>query len=94
MDAKQFAELASQGYNRIPISLTSLADLDTPLSTYLKIAKGPYSYLLESSHGGEKVGALFDHWSALPDDSQSVMATTLRSSPTARSRNRWKQTIR
>jgi len=56
MDAKQFAELASQGYNRIPISLTSLADLDTPLSTYLKIAKGPYSYLLESSHGGEKWG--------------------------------------
>jgi len=56
MDAKQFADLASQGYNRIPISQTILADLDTPLSTYLKLAEGPYSYLLESSHGGEKWG--------------------------------------
>ena len=56
MNAEQFAELAQQGYNRIPVSITSLADLDTPLSTYLKIAKGPYSYLLESSHGGEKWG--------------------------------------
>ena len=56
MNAKQFAELAGQGYNRIPVSVTALADLDTPLSTYLKIAKGPYSYLLESSHGGEKWG--------------------------------------
>ena len=33
-----------------------LADLDTPLSTYLKLAGGPYSYLLESAHGGEKWG--------------------------------------
>jgi anthranilate synthase component 1 len=56
MNAKQFAELAGQGYNRIPVSVTALADLDTPLSTYLKIAKGAYSYLLESSHGGEKWG--------------------------------------
>ena len=33
-----------------------LADLDTPLSTYLKLADGPYSYLFESVHGGEKWG--------------------------------------
>mgnify|MGYP002139982474 CR=1 FL=1 len=33
-----------------------LADLDTPLSTYLKLADAPYSYLLESVHGGEKWG--------------------------------------
>ena len=56
MDAKQFAELAAQGFNRIPVSIRVLADLDTPLSTYLKLAKGPYSYLLESAHGGEKWG--------------------------------------
>ncbi|MCB1685110.1 MAG: anthranilate synthase component I [Pseudomonadales bacterium] len=56
MDAKQFSELAAQGFNRIPISIRVLADLDTPLSTYLKLARGPYSYLLESAHGGEKWG--------------------------------------
>ena len=33
-----------------------LADLDTPLSTYLKLANAPYSYLFESVHGGEKWG--------------------------------------
>ena len=52
----EFAELAAQGYNRIPVVLESLADLDTPLSTYLKLAQGPYSYLLESAQGGEKWG--------------------------------------
>ena len=41
---------------RIPIVLETLADLDTPLSVYLKLAAGPYSYLLESSQGGEKWG--------------------------------------
>jgi anthranilate synthase component 1 len=52
----QFAELAEAGYNRIPVVFETLADLDTPLSTYLKLARGPYSYLLESAHGGEKWG--------------------------------------
>jgi anthranilate synthase component 1 len=33
-----------------------LADLDTPLSVYLKLADGPCSYLFESVHGGEKWG--------------------------------------
>jgi anthranilate synthase component 1 len=56
MDKKQFAALAAQGYNRIPLSREVLADLDTPLSTYLKLADGPYSYLLESVQGGEKWG--------------------------------------
>jgi anthranilate synthase component 1 len=56
MTPEQFAELASQGYNRIPVSREVLADLDTPLSTYLKLANGTYSYLLESVHGGEKWG--------------------------------------
>lgn len=56
MDKKQFAALAAQGYNRIPLSREVLADLDTPLSTYLKLADGPYSYLFESVQGGEKWG--------------------------------------
>jgi anthranilate synthase component 1 len=56
MNAEEFAALARAGYNRIPVVRTALADLDTPLSTYLKLAAGPYSYLLESAHGGEKWG--------------------------------------
>ena len=56
LTAERFAELAAEGYNRIPVVFETLADLDTPLSTYLKLAKGPYSYLLESAHGGEKWG--------------------------------------
>jgi len=53
---EQFQDLASQGYNRIPVTREVLADLDTPLSTFLKLADGPYSYLFESVHGGEKWG--------------------------------------
>jgi anthranilate synthase component 1 len=56
MKAEQFKALADQGYNRIPLTREVLADLDTPLSTYIKLAKGPYSYLFESVHGGEKWG--------------------------------------
>jgi len=56
MDAARFAELAAEGYNRIPVVHTVLADLETPLSTYLKLARGPYSYLLESAEGGEQWG--------------------------------------
>jgi anthranilate synthase component 1 len=43
-------------YRRKPVVHEALADLDTPLSVYLKLAKGPYSYLLESAQGGEKWG--------------------------------------
>ncbi|MEE8057796.1 MAG: anthranilate synthase component I [Pseudomonadales bacterium] len=56
MDAQLFADLATQNYNRIPVSREVLADLDTPLSSYLKLANGEYSYLFESVHGGEKWG--------------------------------------
>jgi anthranilate synthase component 1 len=56
MNSEQFARLAAEGYNRIPVACEVLADLDTPLSTYLKLAAGPYSYLLESVQGGEKWG--------------------------------------
>lgn len=56
MTAEQIKTLAGQGYNRIPVMREVLADLDTPLSTYLKLVDGPYSYLLESVQGGEKWG--------------------------------------
>ena len=56
MTPEEFSSLASEGYNRIPVVREVLADLDTPLSVYLKLADGPYSYLFESVHGGEKWG--------------------------------------
>ncbi|MCW8826427.1 MAG: anthranilate synthase component I [Gammaproteobacteria bacterium] len=56
MKPEQFDILTKEGYHKIPIVREVLADLDTPLSTYLKLAKGPYSYLLESVQGGEKWG--------------------------------------
>jgi anthranilate synthase component 1 len=56
MTPEQFAHYASQGYNRIPLSREILADLDTPLSAYLKLADEPYSYLYESVHGSEQWG--------------------------------------
>lgn len=52
----EYDRLARQGYNRIPLQTEVLADLETPVSAYLKIAQGPYSYLLESVQGGEKWG--------------------------------------
>lgn len=52
----QFNQLAAEGYNRIPVTLETFADLDTPLSIYLKLANGPYTYLLESVQGGERFG--------------------------------------
>ncbi|BFM05721.1 anthranilate synthase component I [Halioxenophilus aromaticivorans] len=56
MTPEQFTQYQQQGYNCIPVYREVLADLDTPVSTYLKLAQGPYSYLLESVHGGEKWG--------------------------------------
>lgn len=56
MTPEQFAELAEQNYNRIPVVREVLADLETPLSCYLKLARGAYSYLFESVQGGEKWG--------------------------------------
>ncbi len=53
---QEFNALAEQGYNRIPLATETFADLDTPLSLYLKLANKPYSYLLESVQGGERFG--------------------------------------
>jgi anthranilate synthase component I len=52
----EFKAIAAQGYNRIPLLLECFADLDTPLSLYLKLAHKPYSFLLESVVGGERFG--------------------------------------
>lgn len=56
MTPQQFAALAAQDYNRIPVSRKLLADTETPLSAYIKLAGGSYSYLFESVQGGEKWG--------------------------------------
>jgi anthranilate synthase component 1 len=56
MTEQEFNDLARQGYNRIPVFRQLPADLDTPLSLYLKLANQPYTYLLESVVGGERFG--------------------------------------
>jgi anthranilate synthase component 1 len=56
MTEAEFNRLAAAGYNRAPLVLETFADLDTPLSIYLKLANRPYSYLLESVVGGERFG--------------------------------------
>lgn len=56
----EFRSLASEGYNRIPLMVEAFADLETPLSLYLKLAHtkdgGKHSFLLESVVGGERFG--------------------------------------
>jgi anthranilate synthase component 1 len=56
----EFKSLSAQGYNRIPLLAEAFADLETPLSLYLKLAyakdAGKYSFLLESVVGGERFG--------------------------------------
>ncbi len=56
MDREAFEQLKAEGYNRIPVYRSILADLDTPLSVYLKLADGPDAYLFESVEGGETWG--------------------------------------
>jgi anthranilate synthase component I len=56
----EFKSLAAQGFNRIPLMAEAFADLETPLSLYLKLAhasgSGRHSFLLESVVGGERFG--------------------------------------
>ena len=56
MDQQQFDALRAAGYNHIPVVREILADLDTPLSVYLKLADGANTFLLESVEGGETWG--------------------------------------
>ncbi|HEY81679.1 MAG TPA: anthranilate synthase component I [Dehalococcoidia bacterium] len=41
--------------NLVPVYYEMMADLETPVSAYLKIARGDYSFLLESVEGGERL---------------------------------------
>jgi anthranilate synthase component I len=56
----EFKSLSQQGFNRIPLVAEAFADLETPLSLYLKLAysksQGKHSFLLESVVGGERFG--------------------------------------
>lgn len=60
MTELEFKSLAEQGYNRIPLITEAFADLETPLSLYLKLAqsqtRGVNTFLLESVVGGERFG--------------------------------------
>jgi anthranilate synthase component 1 len=56
MKQPDFRKLAEEGYTRVPVVSEARADLYTPLAVYLKLADGPYTYLLESVVGGERFG--------------------------------------
>ncbi|MBI2961965.1 MAG: anthranilate synthase component I [Betaproteobacteria bacterium] len=56
MTEAEFRQFAAQGFNRVPLVLETFADLETPLSVYLKLANRPNTYLLESVVGGERFG--------------------------------------
>jgi len=56
MTESEFRALAALGHNRIPLVLETFADLDTPLSLYVKLGNAPYTFLLESVVGGERFG--------------------------------------
>jgi anthranilate synthase component I len=56
MNAHDFYSHAAQGFNRVALTRRVLADLDTPLSLYLKLANAPNTFLLESVVGGERSG--------------------------------------
>jgi anthranilate synthase component 1 len=53
---REFEDLAKQGFNLIPVFREIAADLETPVSAFLKIARDDYAFLLESVRGGEKWG--------------------------------------
>jgi len=52
-DFDTFRRLCREG-NLIPVCREVMADLDTPVAAYLKLARGPYAFLLESVEGGER----------------------------------------
>ena len=56
MQDLNYEALRKAGYNRVPVVREVLADTETPLSIYLKLANTTYSYLFESIQGGEKWG--------------------------------------
>src|SRR5215469_5534990 len=53
---REFEDLAAKGFNLIPVFEEVAADLETPVSAFLKVARDDYAFLLESVRGGEKWG--------------------------------------
>ena len=85
MTENDFLALSRAGYNRIPLTLETLADLDTPLSLYLKLANAPGSYLLESVIGGERFG----RYSIIGLAARERIEVAERASPRACATARW-----
>ncbi len=56
MISSEFERYRAEGYTRIPLACELFADLDNPLSVFMKLADQPYSFLFESVQGGEKWG--------------------------------------
>ena len=54
-DFAAFERLANDGYNLIPVYREISADLETPVSAFIKVARGRNSFLFESVEGGENV---------------------------------------
>ncbi|MFH0964710.1 MAG: anthranilate synthase component I, partial [Planctomycetota bacterium] len=54
-DLKEFIDKAREG-NLVPVYKEIMADMETPLSAFLKLERGRYAFLLESVEGGEKIG--------------------------------------
>ena len=90
MDKLTFQSYLDKGYNRVPLVREIYADLDTPLSVYLKLANAPHSYLFESVQGGEKWGRysiigppcrtiirISDHTVTLSENYQTVSEETV-----------------
>ena len=70
-DFDAFCALAAQG-NLVPVYREILADLETPVSAFLKIDRGGDAFLLESVEGGEKWG----RYSFLGSAPQRVLSCT------------------
>ena len=67
---QEVEELAHTG-NLVPIVREINADLETPVSAYLKVARPPYSFLLESVEGGEHIA----RYSFIGTEPESVIKT-------------------
>tara|TARA_B100000035_G_scaffold173117_1_gene147678 strand:- start:225 stop:1715 length:1491 start_codon:yes stop_codon:yes gene_type:complete len=66
----------SPSYRRVPIVHETLADLDTPLSVYLKLANSPYSYLLESAQNAGDDGEKWGRYSIIGLPARTIIKVT------------------
>ena len=57
--------MSKKVHKKIPVIREALADLDTPLSVYLKLANEPFTYLLESAQVGSEDGGKWDRYSII-----------------------------